>query len=40
MAVAQLQSDQGFDALEVWGETGEDKIDAIFVRGDLRPKHG
>jgi hypothetical protein len=27
MAVTQLQSDQGFDALEVWGETGEDKID-------------
>jgi hypothetical protein len=33
MAVTQLQSDQGFDALE-------DKIDAILVRGDLRPKHG
>ena len=41
MAVTQLESNQDFDALGVWGETGrEDGIDAIIVRGDLRPKHG
>jgi membrane protein DedA with SNARE-associated domain len=41
MAVIRLQSNRGFDALEVWGEIGrKDKIDAIIVGGDLRPKHG
>jgi hypothetical protein len=41
MAVTRLQSNQDFDALGIWGETGrEDGIDAIIVRGDLRPKHG